>query len=407
MNRQKLIIILWFIITGIQASAQHDFEFNQYMFHQQVYNPAATGLTHDMGAFIYGEKNFKWDVASVYKASAYHAINKYNMFSGLHFSQYKLGMEKKMHMLGDIGYRFITSSDETISVGLKSGVVHYNNKLSQYALYPDGIPDPVFANDINDYYWLIGLGVHYSSERLQAGISSPQLALLKIKNNSDYDLNTPPQVYFFGTYKFLLNEKFNLQPGILLNVYDDELRYLPSVHLQHFEKFRLGGSYDFNRYIILFSRWVFNNGIGIGYTYNIVTSVSKMNRHSLSLSVDMRAKGRGQRAEGREQRAEGREHRAQGKGHRAESREQRAKSEGQRAKRRLRDWATERKEKRAECTGHWAGSTGQRAQGREQRAESREQRAESKGQRAKGTGQRAKRRLRDWATERKEQRAQS
>jgi type IX secretion system PorP/SprF family membrane protein len=212
------------------------------------------------------------------------------MFSGLHFSQYKLGMEKKMHMLGDIGYRYNSLTGETISFGLKSGVVHYKNKLSQYQLHPDGNPDPVFAADMNDYYWLIGLGVHYSSERLQAGISSPQLALLKIKNNSDYDMNTPPQVYFFGTYKFLLNEKFNLQPGILLNVYDDELRYLPSVHLQHFDKFRLGGSYDFNRYIILFSRWVFNNGIGIGYTYNIVTSVSKMNRHSLSLSVDMKGK---------------------------------------------------------------------------------------------------------------------
>jgi hypothetical protein len=57
MNSQKLIIILWFTVLGFQTSAQYDFEFNQYMFHQQVYNPAATGLTHDLGAFIYGEKN--------------------------------------------------------------------------------------------------------------------------------------------------------------------------------------------------------------------------------------------------------------------------------------------------------------------------------------------------------------
>jgi|GEM_PF-3633102 len=290
MNSQKLIVILWFIMTGFQASAQYDFEFNQYMFHQQVYNPAATGLTHDIGAFIYGEKNFKWDVASVYKASAYHAIKKYNMFSGLHISKYKLGLENKIHMLGDIGYRFHSVHGETISVGLKSGLVHYKNKLSQYELYPDGMPDPAFASDINDYYWLFGLGVHYSSKRIQAGISSPQLALLKMKNNSDYDMNTPPQVYFFGTYKILLNEKFNVQPGILLNLYEKELRYLPSVHLQHSDKFWLGGSYDFNRYIILFSRWVFNNGIGIGYTYNIVTTVSKMNRHSLSLSVDLKGR---------------------------------------------------------------------------------------------------------------------
>lgn len=292
MNLFKLTILLLFILSGFNAFTQDNFLINQYIFNQQIFNPATTGQNGDLGVFLYGDKNFSDLKGSPYTfgITGYKSIKRDTLNVGVNFKQNKHGKEKSTYFLGDFAYSFNFDSTKALSIGIKGGLLNYNNPLTEYELYPDGEYDYAFANDINDNYLLVGLGVYYSSKNFTAGIFSTNVSLIKL-NDSDFEHKNNPSLYIFGGYDFKVKRKMILQPHILLYSKKDlPVTFRGALSFKYDEKLWLGTSYDFHNSANIFARWVFKNGIGIGYAYSFLINNNQLNifnRNSLSLSYDL------------------------------------------------------------------------------------------------------------------------
>ncbi|MFW5803793.1 MAG: PorP/SprF family type IX secretion system membrane protein [bacterium] len=288
----NLTIGLFSLLCGFKTIAQDNFLINQYIFNQQIFNPATIGQDGDLGIFIYGDQNFNNTKGAPYSylLTGHKSINDSALHLGVNFQQNLYGKEKTIYLLGDIAYNFSLDSTRTLSIGLKSGLFNYNNPLTEYDLYPDEEYDYAFANDINDNYLLVGLGVYYSSKNFIGGISSTNVSLIKL-NDSDHKLKHNPSIYIFGGYDFKVKRKMILQPHILLYSKKDlPVIYRGTISLKYDKKLWLGASYDFHNSANIFARWMFKNGIGIGYGYKFLIYNSNpdfIDSHSLSLSYDL------------------------------------------------------------------------------------------------------------------------
>lgn len=283
---------LLFLLCGFNTIAQDNFLIDQYIFNQQFFNPATIGQNSDFGIYLYGDKNFinSTDTPYKYFLSGYKSFKNNNLDIGLSFMQDKYFKEKATYLLGDIAYGFNFDSGKQLKIGIKSGWFNYTNPLTEYQLYPDGIYDYAFAKNINDNFLLVGLGIFFSSEKFKVGISSPQIVKSGIYNNNNESIINN-NLFIFSEYKFELNEKIVLLPNFLFN-YKETLpnSYLTSLTLEYNNKVSFGSSFNYRNSLILYSRWVFNNGIGIGYSYKFLTNKIGdrfLNKHGVSLSYEL------------------------------------------------------------------------------------------------------------------------
>lgn len=285
MKRFCFLITFLFFLSIYNIIAQDDYIIKQYLFHQQVFNPAAIGQNGKMGLFLYGNNNFdKNIITNSYLISAYNSIENKNIGIGVSFIQDRYG-KKKAYFLGDIVYYIKLKKENKLKFGLKSGLFNYKNLLTEYELYPDGLYDPVFVNDINEYYFLIGLGLFYSSKNFQAGISSPQINVIK-RNNKE------PKIILFSSYNVVINNKITIQPNVLINFRKNSKNNVNTALSCKFdEKLWIGVAQNFKNLTNIYTKFALKNGIGFGYLYdfNRKNSFSKyFNTHSLSISYDLK-----------------------------------------------------------------------------------------------------------------------
>lgn len=181
-----IIFISFLLVVSGQAKAQEFPWTMQYLTNMSTINPAYVGM-YDIAGFMLSTRK---DYVSINGANMYQQFSYRTPIrdseSGIGFNIIKrnVGFEKQLFLTFDYAYQIRLDMYNYIRFGFKGGVVNYSNNLTDYHLYPDGIPDSQFMSDVNNYFMTVfGAGAVIFNDKYYVGLSVPQFI------NNTFDVN--------------------------------------------------------------------------------------------------------------------------------------------------------------------------------------------------------------------------
>lgn len=212
---KKILLVIPLIITGLQASAQIDPLYAQYLNNPLAINPAYSGFNDELnGSITYRKQWAGFDGSPVtVNASVHSAVSENRMGLGLMIVQDKIGVNKNTEVQATYAYK-LDLGDKRLSFGLQAGFVSFANDYSD--LNPQDPGAPEFAS--NQVYTkpAFGAGVLLTSDKYFIGLSVPRM----LKNTVDFGTGETElyeqHFYLTGAYVFFLSDRIKLKPSVLM-----------------------------------------------------------------------------------------------------------------------------------------------------------------------------------------------
>jgi type IX secretion system PorP/SprF family membrane protein len=293
MKYLKYISIICLAFGALNASAQQDPMFTQYMFNTLAVNPAYAGSA-DMVTMsaIYRDQWVDFDGAPVTQTIAMHGpLRKESISVGGTIINDKHGPVKQTGFYGDISYRIFLEKSR-LAFGLKGGMNLYQANLLD--LNPVVEDDPVFSADLsNKTLPNFGAGVLWYSPKYYLGLSVPKLLSNQLIDGSlpEYANNTERRHFFLiGGVMFDVNNYTKFKPAFLFKAVNGAP---PSFDLTanfiFYEKFWIGAMYRWQDAAGLLLQYEINNKVKIGYAYDYTLSDIgdyTIGSHEIMLGID-------------------------------------------------------------------------------------------------------------------------
>lgn len=299
MNNLRIYIYTFFIalITALSASGQQDPIFTQYMFNNQAVNPAYAGMWEKTGFISLVRKQWLGiDKSPFTQMVSFHSPmrNEY-VGVGLNVINDRFAYEERLSVFADYAYELLITPENRLRLGMKFGFMNYQNPLTRYKLYPDGIFDPAFQEDI-DLKFLpnFGVGAFYYGENFYVSFSVPKLVKNDfVENRNNYStLAEVRHVYLSGGYVFDLRPDLKFKPTMMARaVIGAPVQIDFSANFLLNEKLWLGAMVRTGDALCFVAQWIFDNNIRIGYAMDITfTEIYRQQNgtyeFTLSYSVD-------------------------------------------------------------------------------------------------------------------------
>lgn len=219
---KKGVLLIVITIMAIQARAQQDAQFTQYIFNGVYINPAYAGYKEDM----YVQSYFRSQWVGVTGAPKSFAIAADGSFKdgsvglGVTLASDQIGAQSTLAGYLNYAYRIRIGEDESshLAFGLAAGMMQLGvdgSKLNAIQPGDQAIPTASQSRIIPD----ANFGIYYANSRYFAGISSTNiLAKFINKDNAQNILVPVPQPHFYLTAGTLipLNEDVMLKPVFLI-----------------------------------------------------------------------------------------------------------------------------------------------------------------------------------------------
>ncbi|MGQ8338857.1 PorP/SprF family type IX secretion system membrane protein [Sunxiuqinia sp. A32] len=277
-KRSKHIVALIALIlfTCIEAFPQKalpemDPMFTQYMSSIQTVNPAYAGMWDKVGIQVLHRRLFAGaDGATESQAfSLYSPVKNENNGIGLSVTNEEIGYEKRLSITGDYAYQIRLSWKTKLRLGLKAGIINFDNLLNRYDLYPDGKPDTEFQNDVDINLMVSwGVGALAYNEDYYISFSIPQIINNGFaKNRNNYSsLAELRYAYLIGGYVYKLPYQIKFKPSFMLKgAFEAPLQLDLAANFLFFDKFWVGAMYRTNNTIGFVTSFNLFNHIRFGY----------------------------------------------------------------------------------------------------------------------------------------------
>ncbi len=210
----KKLFLLFLCMLSMEAFAQQDPLYAQYLTTPLLINPAYSGFSRDFSASAAYRKQWAgFDGSPVTLNAAGHiALADNRMGAGMILLQDEIGSDKTIEAQLSYGYHLPIQSDMKLSFGLQGGAVNYQTDYSKLIINPD---DPKFSS-ISEWHPTIGAGFMLTSETFLISASMPKM----LKRSSGADLLATGlynrNAYVMGAYLWQMNYRIQLKPWILL-----------------------------------------------------------------------------------------------------------------------------------------------------------------------------------------------
>jgi type IX secretion system PorP/SprF family membrane protein len=294
MKKPSVIFLFVIWITGLFA--QQEPQFNQYMFNRTLLNPAAAGVSREIG--ISGFGRLQW---IGYEDNEGNGVNPktygialdmpvYAISSGvgLTFRHFTGGAEKSIDIRLQYAYHLSFHKKHTLSFGLAFGLL--SKTIDYSGLIPSEF-DPLIdgATAESGLITDIGLGVHYQfGNKFYAGISSMNL-LGSSAEIGGPDFTLDRHYYLFSGYDIELNGGSNglvLTPGILVKTATGAFNADINAILTYNEFFWGGLVYRVDNAVGMMAGINYNGlRAGISYDYTLSKDFAKGSRNSVEIFV--------------------------------------------------------------------------------------------------------------------------
>ena len=278
---KKIILLVFFFLSILKATAQQDPHFTQYMNNMSVVNPAyatATPAILNLGSLY----RYQWagieGAPKTLTLFAHTPINQ-KIEGGFSLVSDNIGdgAKKETNFFADFAYVLQLNEKQKLSFGLKAGFSSISTNFNGFQLNSgDTSTDKAFAENINETVPNIGVGAYYFTDNYYVGLSVPNLLSAEhIKSRPDINSFGPQEIhtYFTGGYVFDINEAFKFKPAFMaIFVKGAPVSVDLTANVLYNEKFELGAAYRFGDAVSLLMNVNVTPNLRVGYSYDYVTS---------------------------------------------------------------------------------------------------------------------------------------
>ncbi|MFM2376811.1 MAG: hypothetical protein RLZZ165_1908 [Bacteroidota bacterium] len=242
-----LIFAVSLLLAPQAATAQQDPMYSQYMFNQQVLNPAYAGswgyLTSTM---IYRKQWVGINGAPQTGSFSFHAPSKNDQHGfGLSFVNDRIGITQTNGLSAAYAFRIHLGEHARLALGLQGSLDNYRANFGSVrtgsTIDPSSVGlDPSFnGNSINSWLPNAGAGLFFHTRYFYLGGSTPKLVLHRLSGDNSASLSAQSRHFFFTT-------------GVVLGKEESFLKFKPSILVKYVPGTRV--QFDFNAHVLLADR---------------------------------------------------------------------------------------------------------------------------------------------------------
>ncbi|WP_411768206.1 type IX secretion system membrane protein PorP/SprF [Winogradskyella sp. A3E31] len=270
----KVLILTIISLFSINSFGQQDPQYTHYMYNTLSVNPAYAGQRETLS--IVGLHRSQWvgfDGAPRTQSLSIHSpLRNENIGLGLNIVNDALGPANETFVDANFSYSVRLNENNTkLSFGAKVG---WHNLSTDWSKGRFQSPDAVFQQNINQHSLIIGGGLYLSDRDWYVGVSAPNLLTTSHYDDFQESVATERLHYFItGGYVFNLSETTKLKPAFLVKAVSGAPIIADiSANALFNDRFTLGLAWRWDDSIAGLAGIQLNNGIFIGYGYDLTTS---------------------------------------------------------------------------------------------------------------------------------------
>ena len=264
------------LLALMDANAQQDPHYTQYMYNLSVINPAYAGSKESVsGGLLYRKQWVEIPDAPTTGTFFLHSPVGKNVGLGLSAINDKIGPVEETNIYADFSYTLNLGGEHRLAFGLKGGVtMHKVDFATIYESLPD-LDDDVFSeNDPDETFLNLGTGIFYYTDKYYVSLSVPNMLKAKYLDYDNTKYGTEELHYFLtGGYVFDLSPSVKFKPFAMVK---SSLNAPASVDVAtnflFSERFEIGASYRLDDSFGGMVNFAITPGLRIGYAYDHILS---------------------------------------------------------------------------------------------------------------------------------------
>ncbi|MFK7933148.1 MAG: type IX secretion system membrane protein PorP/SprF [Saprospiraceae bacterium] len=281
------IIYIIFLIVGCTATsfAQQESQFTQFMYNQQIINPAYVGSRGAPSvSALYRDQWIGFDGSPRVALAAFNMpIFGDRIGFGLSVFNQQVGITNTWYSTMAYSYNLKVAEDVNLRLGVQASMKYIGINFTDESarILNPGDPSVAEGQSTNQYRGNVGLGAYLTfSDNLYVGVSSPYLYSNNISFNDETNRPAIEQAHYYGMVGGMLplSDKIELKPALLAK-YTQNAPFDLDIHaslvfdrlLSAGATYRLGGMGS-GESIDLLIFYQISTQVGLGVAYDFALS---------------------------------------------------------------------------------------------------------------------------------------
>lgn len=260
----------------MDATAQQDPHYTQYMYNMSVINPAYAGSKESLsGGLLYRKQWVEIEDAPTTGTFFIHSPVGKNVGLGLSLINDKIGPVEETNVYADFSYTLNLGGEHRLAFGLKGGVtMHKIDFNTIYNSLPD-VNDDVFSqSNPSETFLNLGTGVFYYTDKYYIALSVPNMLKARYLDFDNTKYGSEEMHYFLtGGYVFDLSPTLKFKPFAMVK---SSLKAPASLDVAtNFlfnERFEIGATYRLEDSFGGMVNFAITPGLRVGYAYDHIIS---------------------------------------------------------------------------------------------------------------------------------------
>jgi type IX secretion system PorP/SprF family membrane protein len=269
---------LLMFLSFLEASAQQDPNYTQYMYNMSAINPAYAGSKENMtGGLLYRKQWVGLEGAPSTGTFFLNTPVGKNVGVGLSLVSDKIGPVEENNISGDFSYTLNLGGERRLALGLKAGIAMHK---ADFGLVIPTLPDP------NDEAWLatpttkfnVGTGLFYYTNKYYVAFSMPSMLKTTYLDYNGTKYGSEISHYFLtGGYVFDINPTLKFKPFSMIKMAPGApTSFDLSSNFLFYDKFEAGATYRFQDSFGFMVNYMITPNLRLGYAYDHVVSDLKV-----------------------------------------------------------------------------------------------------------------------------------
>lgn len=269
---------LLMFLSFLDASAQQDPNYTQYMYNMSAINPAYAGSKENMtGGLLYRKQWVGLEGAPSTGTFFLNTPVGKNVGVGLSMVSDKIGPVEENNLSADFSYTLNLGGERRLALGLKAGLAMHK---ADFGLVIPTLPDP------NDEAWLatpsskfnVGTGLFYYTNKYYVAFSMPSMLKTTYLDYNGTKYGSEISHYFLtGGYVFDINPTVKFKPFTMIKMAPGApTSFDISTNFLFYDKFEAGATYRLQDSFGVMVNYMITPNLRLGYAYDHVISDLKV-----------------------------------------------------------------------------------------------------------------------------------
>ncbi|WKZ65421.1 MAG: type IX secretion system membrane protein PorP/SprF [Flavobacteriales bacterium] len=294
MNAARTLLLGFATAALLQARAQQDPLYSQYMFNTLAVNPGYAGSADIFT--VMALSRHQWvgftGAPATQTVLAHTPLPARSMAMGLSLLNDKVGPTRQTGGYVDFAYRIRTGKSSRLAFGLKGGANLYQADLASLSsVDPDQANVSIAGKALPNF----GFGLYWHGPRFYAGLSAPKLLENDIDAVQAAGIVTAAErrhYFLVGGYVIDIDRSTRFRPSVMVRMVNGApLSIDLNANFLFRDRIWLGGMYRVGNSFGLLGQYQVNDQFRIGYAFDLTTtSIGAYNggTHEVMLNYDLR-----------------------------------------------------------------------------------------------------------------------